>query len=1018
MGNNKKHDDNFYREMYEQAPLPFQALDSEGLFIDVNEEWLVTLGYEREEVIGAWFGDFIAPEFQGFFRENFPRFKEKGKTKAEFDMIRKDGTRINVVFKGRIKLDKDGNFERTQCIFFDNSDRHKAEESLKETDTLLDTVFSSTQFQLVYLDRDFNFVKVNQAYADACKQPKEHFPGTNHFDLYPHEENEEIFRKVVETGEPFVAIAKPFVFSDQPERGTTYWDWTLIPVKNENEYVEGLVFSLHEVTQQKQAEKELLNEKLLSEDYINSLPGLFYVFDKERFVKFNKEWESVTGYSADEISAKYGTDFFEGKDKQIIEEKMLSVFQEGSGEAEANIVTKDGCRIPYYFTGLRKNINGKDHLLGLGINITERTKEKEKLEISDLRLDIVSKASGVVVWDWNIITNELDWRDNYYETFGYSKEDTLPTIESWTDFIHPDDAENVIAGIHKVIDSGKTKWEAEYRFRKKDGSYAFTVDWGMVIHDEKGKPVRMIGAMLDITDRQRTDEALIESEEKLRRMFSFADYMVCVADLGTGHFTKISPAFTRHLGWSEEELLSKPFIDFIHPDDIQKTAEIVKDQLARGVEVLNFENRYRTKSGDYRWFEWSANPVPAENLTYSVAYDITDRKEAEKELQHAKEKAEQVNEAKTEFLMNVSHDIRTPMNVINGFNELLMKTSLNEEQKKFCLTIKRKGHDLISMIEEVMDITAVEKGKIRLHDRPFSLLEFVEDVDQTVNTHIGEKEIAFGVSIDDALPQKLVGDSMRLKQILENLSGNAVKYTDKGKISITISTDGEIHDDGTRTICFVVEDTGIGIPEDKLPHIFEPYSRFYELGKYKEKDGVGMGLHIVETLVKEMGGEVGVESKPGKGSKFTVKIKMKDSGLPTSGETYRKPEKPSEETDLAGLYILIVEDDEDTRDLMRMALKKDSSNIQFAINGEETLKVLKQEKFDLVLMDLHMPWMNGYETTKAIRKDLSRDIPIIALTANDADWVKDKCKEAGMNGYISKPIDIEKLKSTIREHVT
>ncbi|MBF0252527.1 MAG: PocR ligand-binding domain-containing protein [Candidatus Omnitrophica bacterium] len=399
------------------------------------------------------------------------------------------------------------------------------------------------------------------------------------------------------------------------------------------------------------------------------------------------------------------------------------------------------------------------------------------------------------------------------------------------------------------------------------------------------------------------------------------------------------------------------------------------------------------------------------NIT--LAREIIERKKAEEELKIAKEKAEKINEAKSEFLMNVSHDIRTPMNVINGFNELLMKTPLSDEQKKFCTTIKRKGQDLISLIEDIIDISALENGKVRMHYSPVSLIDLIEDIRETTLVRIGDKDISFSSSIDESVFAKLMGDSMRMKQILENLCGNAVKYTDKGKISLKISAIDKNIMEKTQTIRFVVEDTGTGIPKDKISHIFEPYFRFYELGKHNEKDGVGMGLHIVKTLVKEMGGKINVESEPGKGSKFTVDFKMKEPEVNAEEKKDEKPEETLEASDLAGINILIAEDNEDSRELMSMALADDKCNIQFACDGEEVLKSMKKKKYDLVLMDLRMPKLDGFKTTMAIRKDIDKNIPILALTAHVADWVEGECKDAGMNGYISKPIDINKLKTAI-----
>ena len=425
--------------------------------------------------------------------------------------------------------------------------------------------------------------------------------------------------------------------------------------------------------------------------------------------------------------------------------------------------------------------------------------------------------------------------------------------------------------------------------------------------------------------------------------------------------------------------------------------------------------------GQKHIFEITAAPISDEsggfNQFVEIFSDVTMHKKAEEELLSAKEKAEQINEAKSEFLMNVSHDIRTPMNVINGFNDLLLKTPLNEEQERFCKMIKRKGKDLICLIEDIIDISSVEKGKVRMYQYPFEIQKVVRDIGESVGMLIGNKEISFKCNVSEKVPKKLIGDSMRLKQILENLCGNAVKYTEKGKIDLTVSIDDEISTEQLYAVCFEVEDTGIGISEKNIEDIFEPYTRFYDIGKNEHKDGVGMGLHIVETLVNHMGGKIIVKSEVGKGSKFSFKLKMKKPGE-LDAEANKQPlDKPDEEVSLAGMNILIAEDDDATRVLMKLSLKDFECNIKFANDGEEVIEEMKKNKYDIVLMDIRMPSMDGFETTKIIRADVDKDVPVLALTAHVMGFVEDDCKDAGMNGFISKPIDIDKLKRAIKKYV-
>ncbi|MCP3876014.1 MAG: PAS domain S-box protein [Desulfobacteraceae bacterium] len=276
----------------------------------------------------------------------------------------------------------------------------KREENLSQTNQLLDGVLEHTHILTALLDSKFNFIWVNKGYAAADNQIPSFFPGKNHFELYPHEENKQIFQRVVETGKPAFFEAKEFEYPEQSERGITYWDWSLIPITDNSGKIINLVLTLTEVTNRIIAEKALLKEKLTTEEYINSLPGLFYAFDKQNFINWNNEWNKITGYTNEELSTKYGTDFFKGDDKVLIKKQMQRVFQEGSAEADAKIVTKDGQRLPYYFSGVLKKIDGKEYLIGLGVDISKLKQvemEREKL-IKDLQeaLDNIKTLKGLL----------------------------------------------------------------------------------------------------------------------------------------------------------------------------------------------------------------------------------------------------------------------------------------------------------------------------------------------------------------------------------------------------------------------------------------------------------------------------------------------------------------------------------------------------------------------------------------------------------------------------------------------
>ncbi|MBF0252750.1 MAG: response regulator [Candidatus Omnitrophica bacterium] len=525
----------------------------------------------------------------------------------------------------------------------------------------------------------------------------------------------------------------------------------------------------------------------------------------------------------------------------------------------------------------------------------------------------------------------------------------------------------------------------------------------------------------DLTEKQKEKERISNEKAYAEKIVETIIEPLLVLDMDLC-VVSINKSFCENFQVEYDKTIGKKIYDLGNGQwDIPLLRKLLENILPENSTIENFEVEHHFEIIGHKIMRLNARTIipdlgDKKEFILLAVEDITERKMAKQALQEAKDKAEYINKAKTEFLMNISHDIRTPMNVINGFVDLLFKSDLTKEQKNYCGMIKRKGTDLISLIEGIVDISALEKGKVRMHKSSVSLSALAEDIRKTVDVLIGDKKIKFSYDITCDVPEKLISDSLRLKQILENLCGNAVKYSEKGEISLSISAKVKKDNDQISIVKFIVKDSGFGIPEDKIKYIFDPYSRFYELGKGKEKDGVGMGLHIVKTIVEEMGGTINVESKEGEGSTFFFEIEM-EKHIAESIEEKPKPKIITEEILLDGVDILIADDDEDNRELMKMMFQEENCKVQFARDGVETVAAIKKKKFDIILMDLRMPKIDGFEAAKIIRRDIDKTVPILALTAHVMDWVEGKCIEAGMNGYISKPIDVDKLKSAIKEYV-
>ena len=410
-----------------------------------------------------------------------------------------------------------------------------------------------------------------------------------------------------------------------------------------------------------------------------------------------------------------------------------------------------------------------------------------------------------------------------------------------------------------------------------------------------------------------------------------------------------------------------------------------------------------------------------------VSLDITERTRIEKELKKAKEESVASSEEKSRILANVSHEIRTPMNVILGMANLVHESAQNEEHREYLKMIKDSASFLLTLINDLLDLSKVEAGKVELAREKFNLHGEVEKTVSSFVLQAREKGLRLSCSIDDNVPQVVTGDTARLQQVLFNLIGNAIKFTEQGEVTVSLKLAETDVFTGQETIqeqkgvvplCFSVSDTGIGIPAKKLKQVFQSFTQIERVGLHKH-EGTGLGLAISKNLVELMGGSIGVKSVENKGSTFYFTIpftllqeKAEGEGGISPAEPEEVPDKQLPEWVEKGLEILLVEDKPMNQKLVTLLLEKKGHRVITASSGKESLEKLKSGHFDLILMDIHMPEMDGLEATahiRAMEKDNGGRIPIIAMTALAMEEDRDKCLQAGMDYYVSKPINAQEL---------
>jgi len=518
---------------------------------------------------------------------------------------------------------------------------------------------------------------------------------------------------------------------------------------------------------------------------------------------------------------------------------------------------------------------------------------------------------------------------------------------------------------------------------------------------------KIVSVGIDITYWKKKEASKIQSDKILENVNS----LVMVSN-NKDEIIYSSPSVKKMLGYEVEEIMGDKWWDVTYDNKQEaiKTKEAINNYI--NFNIKNFvdisKRKIKARNGEYKWIEWHISK--GANDTYiSVGTDITDRILTDIELKKAKESAEESLKVKNEFLANMSHEIRTPLNAIIGFTDLLLETKLTSEQKLHLETMQNSGEILLSLINDVLDLSKLESGKLETEVIPFNLHKQLNEVVRLMKIKAREKNISLELIIDTNTPKQVVGDPNRLGQILLNLIGNAIKFTNKG--SVTVSVKQLKESTNSTTVFFEIKDTGIGIVSNKINTVFGAFTQA-KSDTSRIYGGTGLGLTIVKKLVSLLNGQITVESKFGKGSIFKFTLPLQKSSNKINVEEYEEDlsmDKP------LNLNVLLVDDNKTNQLLGKTRLERWGCNVDLANNGIEGVKKTQQKLYDVILMDIQMPVMDGYEATKIIKNDISEQVskvPVIAMTAYTSKNDIKRAINAGMDDYIFKPfkpVEVYKL---------
>jgi PAS domain S-box-containing protein len=618
------------------------------------------------------------------------------------------------------------------------------------------------------------------------------------------------------------------------------------------------------------------------------------------------------------------------------------------------------------------------------------------------------------------------WR----ETLGYQAAD----ISELTvfDIIHPISLEHCKDYFQRVL-KGEDAEEMKATFVTKDGRKIY-VEGNVNCRFKNGKPVSTRAIFRNVTKRYETEKALKESEERLRTLINTAVDGIITIDHGAA-IQSFNPSAERLFGYKAEEIVGKN-VKILIPEPYRRHHDsYIKNYLETGeAKVIGIGREVVGRRKDGRtlplYLSVSEMVVKGQRVFTGFLRDISELKVAEEALKKAKEEAEAANLAKSDFLASMSHEIRTPMNAIIGMAELLWETLETDEQREYVQIFRKAGENLLDIINDILDLSKVEAGKIELDHVEFELSDVLDRTCKILGIRAHEKGIALSCRIMPDVPNALIGDPVRLRQILINLIGNSIKFTHHGQVQVEVGNADDTSEDmvtgeekrlrkgGNARLLFSIKDTGIGIPKNKITHIFDRFTQA-DSSTTREYGGTGLGLPISKRLAELMGGRLWVESEEESGSTFYFTATLKErigKALPVV------PLAPDHIDGIHPLNILLVDDAKDNRMLVQAYLKKTPHQVETAENGEIAVEKFRSGKFDFVFMDMQMPVMDGYTATRKIREwEREQQIderPIIALTAHALKEYEQKSIEAGCTAHLSKPIKKMDLLAAIEKYGT
>jgi PAS domain S-box-containing protein len=1040
------------RRLYEVTPAMLHSTDSEGRLLTVSDAWLDRMGYARNEVIGRRATDFLTAQSRAYDRETvLPKLLATGRcTAVEYQVVTKSGEIIDVLLSATSDYDPRGRMVRGVAVVEDVTMRRQAERALIAERLRLANLIEGAGLGTFECDLQTGAMRFNARSADIVgRQPDQAGEFTIaawRARLHP----DDLAGSDAAFALHLAGETEHFHFEGRTSHAGGHWLWVqldgTVMTRARDGRPELMFGSLTDIDARRRQEEALRKSELFLEQTGRVAGVGGWELDLVTgAVQWSVETFRVHGLEpGDQLPLAEAIEFYSPEARPVIHEVLSRAAASGEPwDLELPFIRADGRRIWVRSVGSALMEGGKPvRLTGAIQDVTAKVAERAALSRANERLELATGSGGIGVWDWYFDTDSMVWDAQMCRLYGIDQADEAQARVRWKSMLHPADRPRAEQAISDAI-AQNIPYDAEFRVIWPDGSLHWLKALGLVHDGEHGAPRRMVGVNWDITRERRLTAELAEQHDMLRvTLQSIADGVITTD--AARRVVWLNPAAERLTGWPAADAAGRELAEvfcLIDEESRRPAAEVAAECSAWERPA----GRSLLISRDGHEYGVEESEAPIRNAAGEVLgavlvfHDVTQqRQQAERELREAELRvanaeldrlarhfaearniAEQASRAKTRFLASMSHELRTPLNGILGYAQLLrMDGGLTAAQAERVEAMLGAGTHLLEMISCVLDLSEIESGSAELQMAPVDLRSIADAALTIVRPAAEAKHMALSVAVAADVPARVLTDPARLRQILLNLLGNAVKFTARGSVELRVGTTAASPAMAPR-LRFEVVDTGPGVRADQRHLLFGEFERL-DAGAAGPVEGSGLGLSLSKRLASLMGGALGHADNPGGGSVFWLE-------LPLAADTGNAVTPPARATDFAAVEsvppakparhrVLVVDDVAMNRDIAGAFIRSASYDVVYADGGEAAVAAAAGGDFVAVLMDVRMPGMDGLEATRRIRAlgGARGSVPIVALTAQVFTEQIEACRQAGMDTHVAKPFTLETLLGAIR----